>query len=640
MANKKILTALDFKTLSSVPNPGTGYISFGALSDGLYLTIGTTQSRLLTSSDTIAATTAVSVTGGGTVNATTGSFSSTVTATDGLIGRIVNYNGVNAYDLALKLNYDGVNGVAYPGYFGFYVSPNGSINKSGALMQIRSYDTYTAVEANLMTLTGAGAVTFTSSVTASSFSGAGTNLTGMASSLSIGGTAATASNVVNGGGIASGSSFRYITIDSTDGMAYISLRKSGATIWDIGENNGGNLEFRPAGSATNEVTISALGVITANSFVGALSGNATTATTASVATQLTVAENLDNTLYYPTFVMPGSGSFSVMKNANLTYNPSTGEFRATKFTGAFSPDSLVIGSARPVEINTDGYGTVSIHEPNGGWANGYGFKNYDGTAAGGYGAYGSAANTLTYYYIGTAYNSPVMKIMPNGQVQSMAAQGTAPFYTASTTLVPNLNAQYLNGNASSAFLTTTGGSISGSLSVSEHISVTNLWAASTAISVTGEFDPFTDNVYSLGTLTGPKRWKQLCAATGTIQTSDQRLKTAVTPFTDSEINAAMQLSKEIGTFKFLDAIAEKGEAEARLHTGMTVQKAMEIMKANNLDPFAYGFVCKNSWDAEYDDEGNLIKEAGDILSFRPDELTLFMVRGLEERMSRLENKIN
>lgn len=67
---------------------------------------------------------------------------------------------------------------------------------------------------------------------------------------------------------------------------------------------------------------------------------------------------------------------------------------------------------------------------------------------------------------------------------------------------------------------------------------------------------------------------------------------------------------------------------------------MEIMEANNLDPFAYGFVCKNSWNAEYDDEGNLIKEAGDILSFRPDELTLFMVRGLEERMSRLENKIN
>ena len=132
--------------------------------------------------------------------------------------------------------------------------------------------------------------------------------------------------------------------------------------------------------------------------------------------------------------------------------------------------------------------------------------------------------------------------------------------------------------------------------------------------------------------------------------------------TDNELTAAKQLAKEIGTFQFLSAIAEKGDA-ARHHVGMTVQRAIEIMQANGLDPFGYGFICYNQWDdqvrhyeataeipAVLDVSGNIINPAvpaqparteidavaGDRYGFRVDQLLLFISRGFEARISALE----
>jgi hypothetical protein len=169
-----------------------------------------------------------------------------------------------------------------------------------------------------------------------------------------------------------------------------------------------------------------------------------------------------------------------------------------------------------------------------------------------------------------------------------------------------------------------------------------------------------DNSISLGAV--GRRWSVVYAGTGTINTSDAREKTSVDELTADELSAAKQLSKEIGTYKFLSAIAQKGDA-ARKHVGMTVQRAIEIMEANNLDPFAYGFICYDEWEeqtvehpaveskaSEYDEEGNVIseaveakdaytevtQEAGNRYSFRPDEMLFFIARGLEARIEALE----
>lgn len=174
-----------------------------------------------------------------------------------------------------------------------------------------------------------------------------------------------------------------------------------------------------------------------------------------------------------------------------------------------------------------------------------------------------------------------------------------------------------------------------------------------------------DNVRTLGT--AALRWSTVYAGTGTINTSDAREKTEVRALTDGEIAAARQLSQAVGAYKFLAAVAEKGSG-ARDHIGLTVQRAIEILQANGLDPFNYGFICYDSWPQETvdhpatyeqipvtDADGNvtgyengaLIKEAwtevtqeaGDRYSFRTDELNLFIARGQAAYLAQLEARI-
>lgn len=162
-------------------------------------------------------------------------------------------------------------------------------------------------------------------------------------------------------------------------------------------------------------------------------------------------------------------------------------------------------------------------------------------------------------------------------------------------------------------------------------------AAGTA-AVDGVLLPATDNARTCGA--SGSRWSVVYAGTGTINTSDAREKTNVIPLTADELAAASQLAKEIGKYKWLEAVAKKGDA-ARSHIGLTVQRAIEVMESHGLDPFEYGFICYDEWEATdaVVDDGEVMqpaKEAGDRYSFRPDELLMFIARGHEERLARLE----
>lgn len=174
-----------------------------------------------------------------------------------------------------------------------------------------------------------------------------------------------------------------------------------------------------------------------------------------------------------------------------------------------------------------------------------------------------------------------------------------------------------------------------------------------------------DNARTMGT--AALRWSTVYAGTGTINTSDAREKTEVRVLTDGEISAARQLAQEIGAYKFLAAVTEKG-TDAREHIGLTVQRAIEVLQANGLEPFNYGFICYDSWPqatvdhpATYEqvpvtdadgnvigyENGALIKEAwtevtqeeGDRYSFRTDELNLFIARGQAAYLAQLEARI-
>lgn len=149
-----------------------------------------------------------------------------------------------------------------------------------------------------------------------------------------------------------------------------------------------------------------------------------------------------------------------------------------------------------------------------------------------------------------------------------------------------------------------------------------------------------DNSQSLGEAS--RRWSVVYAGTGTINTSDAREKTAVTPLSESEIACAAALSKEIGWFQWLASAESKG-GDARQHVGMTVQRCIEVCKQHGMDPFRWGFVCYDAWDAtdavigEDGAELSPARPAGDRYSFRMDQLCLFLAAGFNARLSALES---
>lgn len=169
-------------------------------------------------------------------------------------------------------------------------------------------------------------------------------------------------------------------------------------------------------------------------------------------------------------------------------------------------------------------------------------------------------------------------------------------------------------------------------------------STSNSITLNGDILPTFNAFQNIGSAS--VLWNTIYASTGSINTSDARLKTEIKPFTQDELNASIQIGKEIGTFKFLESINQKDE-NARTHIGLTVQRAIEIMKNNNLNPFDYGFICYDKWDAitkyhsateEKEAYLETIRPAGDLYSFRYTELLTFIARGFEERLTLLENK--
>lgn len=223
-------------------------------------------------------------------------------------------------------------------------------------------------------------------------------------------------------------------------------------------------------------------------------------------------------------------------------------------------------------------------------------------------------------------------------------QAGAMYYSASLGFVLGSK----GGSAYDFCLTTPGGN-----------DVLTMTTGTRQLAAWGNFIAGSDNTLNLGGASN--RWAVVYAGTGTINTSDAREKTEVVEFGAAEIEASKRLSREIGMFKFLDAVREKGDA-ARTHVGMTVQRAMEIMSDCGLDPMAYGFICYDEWDAVpetthhdpavdavLDSEGNVVtpaiearnyvvpgRAAGSRYGFRMDELLAFIARGIDARLAALE----
>ncbi len=111
----------------------------------------------------------------------------------------------------------------------------------------------------------------------------------------------------------------------------------------------------------------------------------------------------------------------------------------------------------------------------------------------------------------------------------------------------------------------------------------------------GAFRPGADNTQNLGE--SGRRWATVFAGTGTINTSDEREKQDIERVSAALVRVGRRLRKSLKTFRYRDAVALKGDG-ARVHIGLVAQDVIAAFEAEGLDPFAYGCVCYDEWDAE------------------------------------------
>lgn len=130
-----------------------------------------------------------------------------------------------------------------------------------------------------------------------------------------------------------------------------------------------------------------------------------------------------------------------------------------------------------------------------------------------------------------------------------------------------------------------------------------------------------DNTVSLGL--SNVRYSTVYAATGTINTSDDREKTYLT-VDDRETLVAKKLKNLVKKFKFKDAIESKGDL-ARIHYGTSAQGVIEAFEEQELDAMSYAMVCYDEWEEELDEDGNVITEAGNRYGIRYEELIMFIL---------------
>lgn len=160
------------------------------------------------------------------------------------------------------------------------------------------------------------------------------------------------------------------------------------------------------------------------------------------------------------------------------------------------------------------------------------------------------------------------------------------------------------------------------------------------ITSAGIIQPGADNVQDLGS--AARRWKDIHASNGTIQTSDAHAKTPLRSLQQAECAVARRLSEIIGIYCWLSSVESKGDA-ARLHIGVTAQDVLTIFETEGLDGFQYGVLCVDHWEAQPTVfSGNGIVDtpaepAGRRYGVRYDQLLIWMAVGFEERLSTLES---
>lgn len=145
--------------------------------------------------------------------------------------------------------------------------------------------------------------------------------------------------------------------------------------------------------------------------------------------------------------------------------------------------------------------------------------------------------------------------------------------------------------------------------------------------------PGVDNTTTLGRES--TRWSTIYAGTGTINTSDRRLKVNISDLSDKLLDSWESVSPKL--FQFTDSVEKKG-ANARAHVGLIAQDIKDALSLSSLEASTYGFFCYDKWEDEWDGEKQIVK-AGDRYSIRYDEALCLEAAYQRRRASRLEARV-
>ena len=151
-------------------------------------------------------------------------------------------------------------------------------------------------------------------------------------------------------------------------------------------------------------------------------------------------------------------------------------------------------------------------------------------------------------------------------------------------------------------------------------------------SATPTVEPANDNTYTLGS--GGLRWSTVYAATGTINTSDERAKQQIRSIDEKERAVALRLKGLLRAFRFNESVAEKGD-KARIHFGVIAQDVKAAFEAEGLVAEAYALLCYDAWEDICEDvldahgqptgEKKVVQPAGNRYGVRYEELLMFIL---------------
>jgi len=236
---------------------------------------------------------------------------------------------------------------------------------------------------------------------------------------------------------------------------------------------------------------------------------------------------------------------------------------------------------------------------------GYYYKGYESRGATGYGFTGKNANGIwpsvaTYHsqansdfqilFQPDVYgNKTTFAVTKEGNIEmgrrDTAATATLDFHSSGNDIDYDARISATGGNATPGNGTLTLAAISVNLSPGY-------------IAEFNSFRPSTDATKTLGL---PQfRFNTVYASTGTINTSDVRKKNFL-DIEKAEKEAALEIKGMMRKFQFKEAVADKGEDNARYHFGVGAQYVRDVLVKHGLDSDMYAFLCYDKWDDEFED---------------------------------------